>query len=113
MTIRVLSTDISSSNTYIVDMAELLGTFEQVVLLSVLGLENEAYGRSVLREVQSAIHRRAVSAGAVYATLDRLETKRLLSSRLAKVAQNVGAGPDVITSSPRAVLPLSRKHARR
>lgn len=68
---------------YIVDMAELLGTFEQVVLLSVLGLGHEAYGRSVLREVQSAIRSRAISAGAVYATLDRLENKGLLSSRLA------------------------------
>jgi|SRR3954453_1562555 PadR family transcriptional regulator PadR len=65
-------------------MAELLGTFEQVVLLSVFGLGTEAYGRSVLREVQSALNRRGVSAGAVYATLDRLETKRLLSSRLAE-----------------------------
>ncbi len=65
-------------------MAELLGTFEQVVLLSVLGLGNQAYGRSVLRQLQSAITGGAVSAGAVYATLDRLETKRLLSSRLAE-----------------------------
>ena len=65
-------------------MAELLGTFEQVVLLSVLGLANEAYGRSVLREVPCALNRRVVSAGAVYATLDRLENKGLLSSRLAE-----------------------------
>ena len=69
---------------YIVDMAELLGTFEQVVLLAVLALNENAYGRSVLREVQSALNRRPVSAGAVYATLDRLETKGLLSSHLAE-----------------------------
>ncbi len=65
-------------------MAQLLGTFEQVVLLSVLGLGDEAYGRSVLREAQSAMGGRAVSAGAVYATLDRLENQGLLSSRLAE-----------------------------
>ncbi len=70
---------------YIVDMAELLGTFEQIVLLTVLGLGQEAYGRSVLREAQSALKQRQnVSAGAVYATLDRLEAKGLLSSRLAE-----------------------------
>ena len=65
-------------------MADMLGTFEQIVLLAVLGLGDEAYGRSVLRDVQSAIAHRAVSAGAVYATLDRLEIKTLLSSRLAE-----------------------------
>jgi len=71
------------SYVYIVDMADLLGTFEQIVLLAVLGLEDEAYGRAVLREVQRAPQRgRSISAGAVYATLDRLESKALLSSRL-------------------------------
>ncbi len=63
--------------------AELLGTFEQIVLLAVLGLEAEAYGRSVLREAQTAVgESRSVAAGAVYATLDRLEAKGLLTSRL-------------------------------
>lgn len=65
-------------------MAELLGTFEQVVLLSVVGLSKEAYGRSVLRGVQSVMTSRAVSAGAVYSTLDRLENKGFLSSHLAE-----------------------------
>jgi PadR family transcriptional regulator PadR len=59
-------------------------TFEQVVLLSVVGLGPEAYGRSVLRGVQSVTTGRVVSAGAVYATLDRLENKGFLSSRLAE-----------------------------
>ncbi len=64
-------------------MAELIGTFEQVVLLAVLGLEDDAYGRSVLREVELALSRaRAVTAGSVYTTLDRLEAKGLLASRL-------------------------------
>lgn len=64
-------------------MAELLGTFEQIVLLSVVGLDHRAYGRAVLHDVQEAFQgRRSVSAGAVYATLDRLEDKGLLSSQL-------------------------------
>jgi len=70
---------------YIVDMAELLGTFEQIVLLAVLGLDDDAYGRAVLHDVQQAFHGgRSISAGAVYATLDRLEVKGLLCSRLEK-----------------------------
>jgi DNA-binding PadR family transcriptional regulator len=76
---------ISRDRVYIVDMAELLGTFEQVVLLAVLRLGDEAYGRSILREAQTAMEqRRTVSAGAVYATLDRVETKGLLASHLAE-----------------------------
>lgn len=64
-------------------MADLLGTFEQLVLLAVVELHDDAYGRTVLRAVQeSCPDGRSVSAGAVYATLDRLETKRLVRSQL-------------------------------
>jgi PadR family transcriptional regulator, regulatory protein PadR len=67
---------------YNVDIvAELLGTFEQAVLLAVVKLAGEAYGRGILRGVQSGLDRE-VAAGAVYATLDRLEQKGLVSSRL-------------------------------
>jgi PadR family transcriptional regulator, regulatory protein PadR len=62
-------------------MAELLGTFEQAVLLAVWNLQGQAYGRAVLRATQIAL-RRDAAAGAVYATLNRLEQKGLLSSRV-------------------------------
>lgn len=62
-------------------MADVLGTFEQAVLLAVLRLEEEAYGRAILNAVQARLQRE-VSAGAVHATLERLERKGLLSSRL-------------------------------
>ncbi len=62
-------------------MADILGGFEQAVLLSVLRLADEAYGRAVLKEVQARLDRN-VAAGAVHATLDRLERKEFLSSRL-------------------------------
>ena len=78
---------------YIVCMAALLGMFEQVILLSVVGLGNDAYGRSVLREVQSVMSSRAVSAGAVYATLDRLENQGLLSSHVAEGGPARGGRP--------------------
>jgi PadR family transcriptional regulator PadR len=71
------------SYVYIVDMAELLGTFEQIVMLAVLGLDDGAYGRAVLREAQMGSGPgRSISAGAVYSTLDRLEAKGLLCSRI-------------------------------
>jgi DNA-binding PadR family transcriptional regulator len=77
-----IALDVLSHVVYNVDnMAELLGTFEQTVLLAVWKLTEEAYGRAILRGVQSALDRQ-VAAGAVYATLDRLEQKALLASRL-------------------------------
>ena len=62
-------------------MADILGAFEQAVLLSVMRLGDEAYGRAILKEVQSRLER-DVAAGAVHATLERLERKHLLASRL-------------------------------
>ena len=62
-------------------MADLLGTFEQAVLLAVWNLAGQAYGRAILRGTQVALDRHA-AAGAVYATLDRLEQKGLLTSRV-------------------------------
>ena len=62
-------------------MADVLGTLEQAVLLSVLHLHEDAYGRAILKEVQARLERN-IAAGAVHATLERLERKGLLSSRL-------------------------------
>ena len=66
-------------------MADVLGAFEQAVLLSlvrpVTPLGREAYGRGILTEVRHRLGR-DVAAGAVYATLDRLEQKGLISSEL-------------------------------
>jgi PadR family transcriptional regulator, regulatory protein PadR len=64
-------------------MADLLGTFEQSVLLSIFGLGADAYGRAILSRVQETLER-DVAAGAVYATLERLEARGLVSSRLAE-----------------------------
>ncbi len=62
-------------------MADILGAFEQAVLLSILRLGEEAYGRSILREIQERLDR-DVAAGAVHATLERLAKKGLVASRL-------------------------------
>jgi PadR family transcriptional regulator, regulatory protein PadR len=53
-----------------------LGEFEQVVLLAVARLGDEAYGMRVRQEIEARAGRRA-SIGAVYATLERLVTKGL------------------------------------
>ena len=59
-----------------------MGQFEQAVLVALIRLGKDAYGRAILNEVQERLAR-DVSAGAVYATLERLEAKGLASSKLA------------------------------
>jgi PadR family transcriptional regulator, regulatory protein PadR len=59
-----------------------IGPFEQAVLVAIVRLREDAYGRAILNEVKERLDR-DVSAGAVYATLERLETKGLASSTLA------------------------------
>ncbi|HLG53875.1 MAG TPA: PadR family transcriptional regulator [Vicinamibacterales bacterium] len=61
---------------------ETIGQFEQAVLVALIRLGKDAYGRAILNEVQVRLNR-GVSAGAVYATLERLEAKGLASSTLA------------------------------
>lgn len=56
-----------------------LGELEFVVLLVVVALGNEAYGAEIRREV-AARTGRDYSVGAIYASLQRLEGKRLLTS---------------------------------
>ena len=58
-----------------------LGEFETLVLVALLRLGDEAYGVRVRQEIEKQSSR-AVSIGAVYATLGRLETKRYISSRI-------------------------------
>ncbi len=57
-----------------------LGEFEVIVLLAVLHLGDIAYPPAIRTEIERRA-RRAVARGAVYVTLDRLETKGLLASR--------------------------------
>jgi PadR family transcriptional regulator len=61
---------------------DIIGQFEQAVLVALIRLGKDAYGRAILNEVQKRLDR-VVSAGAVYATLERLEAKGLVSSTLA------------------------------
>jgi DNA-binding PadR family transcriptional regulator len=61
-------------------MPELLGEFEQLVMLTVLRLGDEAYSASVRHELQERAGR-DVSPGAVYTTLERLEGRGLVASR--------------------------------
>jgi PadR family transcriptional regulator PadR len=58
-----------------------LGGVELLVLLALIRLGDEAYGVPISDEIEATLGR-SVSVGSVYITLDRLERKGLVSSRL-------------------------------
>jgi PadR family transcriptional regulator, regulatory protein PadR len=64
-----------------VPKGDALGEFEYLVMLAVMRLGNNAYGMRVRQEI-AARTGRDVTIGAVYATLERLAEKGLLSARL-------------------------------
>jgi PadR family transcriptional regulator PadR len=63
---------------------ELLGSFEEQVMLAIVRTAGEAYGMVVRRELER-VTGRELTIGAVYATLDRLESKGLVRSVRADV----------------------------
>lgn len=96
-------------------MAASLGEFETLVLLAVLHLGDAAYPPAVRNEIERRA-RRPVSRGAVYVTLDRLETKKLLSSRvvendpsqIARPRRYYHVAPKGVRAVRRAVLAVER-----
>ena len=59
---------------------EYLGNFEMMVLLSLLRLGEDAYGVPITNEIEKQSGR-SVAVGSVYAALERLERKGLITSR--------------------------------
>lgn len=58
---------------------EHLGEFEQIVLLAIVRLGDEAYGVPIRVEIERRTGR-ALTVGALYRTLDRLEDKGYVAS---------------------------------
>jgi DNA-binding PadR family transcriptional regulator len=58
-----------------------LGEFEQMVMLALLRLGPDAYGAAVCGEIEKR-GRRGVSVSAVHTTIERLEQKGLVRSRV-------------------------------
>lgn len=71
---------------------EHIGDFEQVVLLAVLRLGEEAYALTVLSELETRAGRR-VTRGTLYKTLDRLEAKGLVDWEVEAAGPERGGHP--------------------
>ena len=62
-----------------------LGEFEEVVLLTVAILHGEAYGVSIIEEIERRLER-SVSIGSLQVVLKRLEKKEYLKSELGEAS---------------------------
>ena len=68
------------------------GEFEQMVLLAILRLEEDAHAVAILAELDREADRR-VSRGALYKTLDRMESKGLVAWRQGESTPDRGGLP--------------------
>jgi PadR family transcriptional regulator PadR len=82
---RKWPTSVYWNNIHVVEhmspMSVTLGEFEQLILLALMRLGPDAYGATVRREIEEHAGRE-VSISAVYTTLERLEQKGLVRSRI-------------------------------
>lgn len=66
-----------------------LGEFEIIVLAALIRLGTDAYGVSIRQEIETRTGR-AVSVGALYSTLSRLEEKGYVASRMGEATSARG-----------------------
>ena len=83
-----------------------LGEFEQVVLLAILRLDEDAYGVTIRSEI-AACTGREPAPGALYTTLDRMQEKGIVRSWLGDATPQRGGRPKryfAVTKAGRAAL---------
>ena len=80
-----------------------LGNFELMVLLAILQVGEDAYGVPIGRTLEDST-KREVSLGSIYAALERLEQKGLVSSQLgAPTAERGGRAKNYFAVTARGV----------
>jgi PadR family transcriptional regulator PadR len=90
----------------------LLGSLEEQVMLAVVRTGEDAYGMNVRRELEEVTDR-DVAIGAVYATLDRLEAKGLVTSTRPAAAETPSRRVFAVTPAGARSLTLTRENRER
>ena len=96
----------------------MLGEFEYLLLTAATRLGDSAYGASIRQEIETTTGRRC-SIGALYTTLDRLEAKGLIQTRMGdptpqrggrakRIVRVTGEGVRAASDFYEAVLRVSR-----
>ena len=66
-----------------------IGEFEEIVLLTIAGLGDQAYGVAIKEDIEKRSDR-SISIGALHSTITRLEEKSLIKSWLGEPTQERG-----------------------
>ena len=66
-----------------------LGEFEEIVMLTIAALQDEAYGLAIKKELEEQTKRK-VTISAVHASCNRLETKGFLTSHFGEKSDQRG-----------------------
>lgn len=81
----------------------MLGEFEYLLITAVATLGEAAYGVSIRAEIESTTGRKC-SLGALYTTLDRLEEKGLITTRMSgATAERGGRSKRMVRVTPKGV----------
>jgi DNA-binding PadR family transcriptional regulator len=82
----------------------MLGDFEYLLITAAAGLGEDAYGAAIREEIEAATGRKC-SIGALYTTIDRLETKGLLKTWMGDATpQRGGRAKRMVRVTPKGVL---------
>jgi DNA-binding PadR family transcriptional regulator len=85
-----------------------LGEFEQLTLLAILRLGDQAYGVTIRAELAERTGR-TIAPGALYTTLERLEAKGIITSRMGDpTPQRGGRAKRYVTVTAAGVQALRR-----
>jgi PadR family transcriptional regulator, regulatory protein PadR len=91
-------------------MGESVGEFEQLILFAVVRLSTDATAVTIRQEIEARTGR-AISSGALYTALDRLETRGFLTSRLGEpTAVRGGKRKRLYTLEPMGARALTRTY---
>jgi PadR family transcriptional regulator PadR len=81
----------------------MLGEFEYLLITAAAGLGDEAYGAAIRGEIEATAGRKC-SIGALYTTIDRLETKGLIKTWMgAATPQRGGRAKRMLRVTPKGV----------
>ncbi len=81
----------------------MLGEFEYILITVTAGLGDKAYGAAIREEIEKTADR-SCSIGALYTTIDRLETKGLLQTWMGEATpQRGGRAKRMVRVTPKGV----------
>lgn len=93
------------------DGTDFPGEFEQMLMLAALRLGEDAYGSAMSDLLEERVGRR-VSRGSVYVTIDRLEAKGWIRSRMSEPRAERGGRPRrLVEVTPEGMARLQRSKA--